>query len=341
MRSDYFWANFPDEELLKLRIRDLSLKFEDTDLTQRVGRLFSELEDRKLNFKPILYLGDEWFSPESVPAIAIPFYLAHPRLRALEKKMVLEVEGEEEEEFMRLLRHECGHAFDHAFKVSRRRTWVQTFGSPAREYNPENYHPRPYSRNYVQNIDNWYAQSHPDEDFAETFAIWLDPASNWHQKYKKWSALKKLEYVDRLGKEFQNKSIPPYKGRLMYDARTMNTTLKHHYDKRRREYAENYPDFFDDDLFHIFSQHTKDLKGAEKAAVFMKKNRKTIISSIAHWTNERKVTIEELVVRLTERCQELDLVVSKDLSTTLLEISGFLTTLVSNYLFTGHFRRRV
>lgn len=341
MKRDYFWVNFPDEELLKLRIRDLGLRFEDTDLTQRVGRLFVELEARNLVFKPIIYLGDEWFSPEAVPAIAIPFYLAHPRLRALEKKMVLEVEGEEEEEFMRLLRHECGHAFDHSFKVSRRRTWVKTFGSPAKEYSPESYHARPYSRNFVQNIDQWYAQSHPDEDFAETFAVWLDPNSNWPNKYKKWSAIKKLDYVNRLAGEFQNTPITPYKGRLMYDARTMNTTLKHHYEKRRREYAENYPDFYDDDLFYIFSQRTKDLKGAERAALFMKKNRKTLISSIAHWTNEPKITVEELVSRLTDRCQALDLVLSKDSATTLLEISGFLSTLVSNYLFTGHFKRTV
>ena len=24
-------------------------------------------------------------------------------------------------------------------------------------------------------LDPWYAQSHPDEDFAETFAVWLTP----------------------------------------------------------------------------------------------------------------------------------------------------------------------
>ena len=28
-----------------------------------------------------------------------------------------------------------------------------------------------------------YAASHPEEDFAETFAVWLTPRSNWRQSF--------------------------------------------------------------------------------------------------------------------------------------------------------------
>lgn len=335
------WRDLSDDELLKLRVRQLSLRLEDTDVAAKAARLADELEAAGLEFRPLLYLGDEWFSPEGVPAIAIPFFLAHPKLRALEKKMILECEGEDDEEFMRLLRHECGHAFDHAFKVSKRRSWMKIFGSPKQDYHPESYHPRPYSKNFVRNIDRWYAQAHPDEDFAETFAVWLDPKSQWKQKYRTWSALKKLEYVDKVCKEFANERVNPYRGRLMFDARTLNSTLETFYRKRRKEYEENYPHFYDHDLLRIFSTRSKDLKPVEKASVFMRRNKKAMINSIAYWTSEKKVTVTQLVNRLTKRCQDLDLVLVKDSDTSLLEISGFLTTLVSNYLFTGHFKRTV
>ena len=39
------------------------------------------------------YLSDEWFTPDGATAIAIPFYLAHPRLAKLEEAQMLEIEG--------------------------------------------------------------------------------------------------------------------------------------------------------------------------------------------------------------------------------------------------------
>ena len=119
------------------------------------------------------YLGDEWFSPAGSPAIAIPFYLAHPRLKTLEMHQMLQVEGGTPEWCQQLLRHESGHAIDHAYRFSSRDDWHAVFGSPETEYSPETYQPRPYSKGFVRNLPNWYAQAHPDEDFAETFAVWL------------------------------------------------------------------------------------------------------------------------------------------------------------------------
>ena len=123
-------------------------------------------------------------------AIAIPFYLAHPRLEKLEEAQMLEVEGGEHEWCMRILRHEAGHAIDNAFRLRRRRQRQHTFGSPSQPY-PEFYTPKPYSKSFVLHLDSWYAQSHPDEDFAETFAVWLTPNSEWRQRYAGWRALRK------------------------------------------------------------------------------------------------------------------------------------------------------
>ena len=156
-----------------MRIRDLAVRVEGSPLEARVAKLYGELEARGLPIRPPCYLGDEWFSPEGEPTIAIPFYLAHPRLEQLELRQMMEVEGGTAESCAQLLRHECGHAVDHAYRFSSRRSWRAVFGSPNVDYEPERYRPRPYSRSFVRHLPNWYAQAHPDEDFAETFAVWL------------------------------------------------------------------------------------------------------------------------------------------------------------------------
>ena len=129
--------------------------------------------------------------------MAVPFYLAHPRLERLEKAQMLAVEGGEHEWCMRILRHEAGHVIDNAYKLRLRKQRRRLFGSSSNPY-PEFYAPRPYSKSFVLHLDPWYAQSHPDEDFAETFAVWLTPESNWKTRYAGWPAIKKLEYMDEL-----------------------------------------------------------------------------------------------------------------------------------------------
>jgi hypothetical protein len=158
------------------------------DAAQRIGQLRAELEERGLRFPLHFYISDEWFTPDGATAIAVPFYLAHPRLEKLEETQMFEVEGGEHEWGMRILRHEAGHAIDNAYKLRTRRARRETFGLPSRAY-PEFYTPRPYSKSFVLHLDAWYAQSHPDEISQETFAVWLTPNSEWAQRYKGWRAL--------------------------------------------------------------------------------------------------------------------------------------------------------
>ena len=119
---------------------------------------------------------------------------------------MLEVEGAGEAECRRILRHEAGHAIDDAYALSRRKRYRDLFGDPEAPY-PNSYRPRPESRDYVINLANWYAQAHPVEDFAETFAIWLNPHIDWRRDYMDWPALEKLEFVDGLMREIADK--PP------------------------------------------------------------------------------------------------------------------------------------
>src|SRR5207249_1348087 len=154
--------------LLRMRICDLKLKIPGTELEPRIENFYRELAAKGISFKPVCYLSNEWFCPEGSATIAIPFYLAHPRLKKLEEKMMLEIEGGTESWCMRLLRHEMGHVLNHTFLLEKDRHWQKLFGSPSLEYS-ESFRARPYSKRFVRHLEGWYAQSHPEEDFPDFF----------------------------------------------------------------------------------------------------------------------------------------------------------------------------
>jgi len=337
--ADPPWATLRDEELLQLRIRDLDVRIEGSDLEPRVGRLYGELEERGLRFRPACYLGDEWFSPDGVPAVAIPFYLAHPRLKQLELHQMMEVEGGTPEWCAQLLRHECGHAFDHAYRFSSRRSWRAVFGNPDAEYEPETYSPRPYSRSFVQHLPNWYAQAHPDEDFAETFAVWLaSTPDQWRARYAGWKAIEKLEYVDSLMREARRKPPTVSTGRRRSNANRLRSTLARYYAARRKLWAQDYPDFYDADLRRIFVDSPA---GRGTAAAFMRRRRQALVAGVVRWTGQRKYVVDTLASRLIERCTRLGLHAPGDETALALDVGAFVGSLVTNHLHTGRFKRSV
>lgn len=333
-----FWCGFKDEELLALRICDLGVRIEHSELMPRIEQLNTELAARGVTLRPDYYLGDEWFSPEGVPSISIPFYLAHPRLKALELHQMMEVEGGTPEWCQMLLRHECGHAMDHAYRFSSTEQWRAAFGSPEMEYAPETYTPQPYSKSFVRHLPNWYAQAHPDEDFAETFAVWLGAApEDWRRRYSGWKALEKLEYVHSLITQGPAPTAVK-RGRRISEARKLRTTLARHYAGRRKLYAEDFPDFYDADLRAIFGNSEP---GGEPAATMMRRHRGPLIAAIVQWTGQRKYTVSMLVRKLMLRCRALKLTAPKDSVRVQFELAAYLASLVTNHLYTGKFKRSV
>ncbi len=331
------WADWPEEQLLNLKMCDLKLRLEGTYVENCIRRVYGELESHGIAFKPLCYLGDEWFSPDNIAAIAIPFYLMHPRLKQLEQKLMLEVEGGSESECLKLLRHETGHAFCHAFQLSRRPQWKTIFGSSSREFN-DFYHYQPYSKRFVRHLENCYAQSHPEEDFAETFAVWLSPEEDWKTLYQGWPALSKLFYVDKLVRNLKGR-IPgtPPPAKLPFDIRCLRRRLKTHYEQRRKFYSEDDPGFFDSDLYHIFAGRDQAEHG-QPASRFLRRERGPLLEVISFWTRERKFTVNRLLRKLMTRCDELKLYLPHDETRAHLEITAYLAALVSNYLFTGKFK---
>ncbi|MEQ8955355.1 MAG: putative zinc-binding metallopeptidase, partial [Gammaproteobacteria bacterium] len=192
---DYHWADYDDERLLSLKFKNLKLKLRESMVWPDVQRLYAELERRDCRFRPHVWLSTEWFSPDGIPGIAIPFFVTHPRLLRLERKMMGNADGGNQFWRRRILRHEAGHAIDCAYALRRRADWRRQFGRASDPY-ASNYFSRPASRRYVLHLGHWYAQSHPTEDFAETFAVWMQPKARWQRDYEDWPALHKLEYID-------------------------------------------------------------------------------------------------------------------------------------------------
>jgi hypothetical protein len=333
---DPAWAALSDEDLLQIRMCDLGVSIEGTEIEHRIAQLNAELDARGLTFRPYFWLSDEWFTPDGVPGIAIPFYLAHPRLARLELAQMLEVEGADPDECLRILRHEAGHAIDNAYQLRRRPTRRRLFGLPATPY-PEYYTPKPYSKSFVQHLDHWYAQSHPDEDFAETFAVWLDPQAMWATRYAGWPAQRKLEYMDRLMRTLARQR-PRIKSQRQVDPiARLRKTLAEHYAKKREHYGLDHPDFYDRDLRNLFSD-APDYATNPSAARFVRKIRKEVRSTVASFTDSYQYTIDQLLQKIIERCREQNLRLTDSEESTKIDFMVFLTVQTMNYLHSGRHR---
>ena len=330
------WASWPDERLLDLRLCDLDIDIAGTEFEKAVQQLAAELDAQRIRFRPHFWLSDEWFTPDGVPGIAVPFYMAHPRLARLELSQMLEVEGGTFEWCMRILRHETGHAIDNAYCLRRRRRRQQLFGPSSQEY-PEHYTPRPYSKSYVLNLERWYSQSHPDEDFAETFAVWLTPGSQWAKRYADWPALKKLEYVDSLMRTVGPCGPLVHSRRRVDPLSRLRRTLRKHYEEKRGRYGINYANGYDRDLRRLFSE-APEMKRNLSAARFLARIRKEVRRTVARWTGEYQYTIDQVLDGIIMRCRELKLRLAASEEQTKLDFTILLTVQTMHYLHSGKHR---
>lgn len=301
------FAHWPTEKLLDLRMCDLHISLKGTVLEERIARIHEELKQRDLRIRPYFWLSDDWFTPDGITGSAIPFYLAHPRLMRLERNQMGEVEGGTRDWCLKLLRHEVGHVVQQSYLLSKRRQWQRLFGLSSYSY-PRFYRPNPSSRRYVHHLEYWYAQSHPDEDFAETFAVWLKPRSQWRKKYKGWPALKKLEYVDELMSEIAGQE-PVIRSRSYVDSlATLRKTLREHYARKKEVYGSEYPEVYDADLRELFSA-SRGRGKKETASAFMRRVRSEMVRAITPWTRDYRYQFEHVFKEIVGRCRELKLYV--------------------------------
>lgn len=304
-RARRFWEDFSDEELLDLRFCELKLSLEQGPLALAIEQLYSELSAKRVAFRPHVWISSEWFSPDGVAGLAVPFFLAHPRLTALERRQMSHVEGGSPGECMRLLRHETGHAIDTAYGFFRRAGYRDLFGRTRSPYNSY-YSPRPSSDAYVHNLARWYAQSHPSEDFAETFAVWLNPRSRWRQRYRGKAALDKLIYVDDLMREVGGRAPRRVVRERVESLPQLTETLGEHYVLKRRHYSFGRAKFYDRALLRLFPP-PRPYARAERASVFMTRQRGKIVDLVLADTRFDRYSVSQGLFEMVLRSRRLGL----------------------------------
>jgi hypothetical protein len=183
----------------------------------------------------------------------------------------------------------------------------------------------------------WYAQSHPVEDFAESFAVWLRPRSRWRTQYKDWPALKKLEYVHDTMLELANRK-PLVNSRAHIDPlRTIRKTLRVHYEKKRAHYGLEHPNFYDRDLRRLFSDNPEHARNIT-AAAFLRRARTELRKCVSDWTGEYQYTIDQVLSEMLERCRELRLRLARSEEETKRDVMILLTVQTMNFLHAGNHR---
>jgi hypothetical protein len=321
------------QEILNKPIRDLGLTIEGSPLQRLVQQLYRELEQKALTkFRPLCYLTDEWGCPSGEPVIGIPFYLANADLAHLERETN---DLEDAREVMMYLRHEAGHAFNYAYKLHRTPEWKQLFGPFRRPYH-DNYRPIPFSRNFVRHLAGWYAQKHPDEDFAETFAVWLTPRSAWRKRYRGWGAMAKLRYMNRIARELGNVDPVRRRGRTDITVDEMEATVAEFY-QRTNDDTPLADLALDTDLRDIFDA-SKRRKTARPAHEFLHAQRKAVTDKVAYWTGAQRPLIKKLIEVIEKRIDELGLFADTAReSEHLIQITVYVTALAMNYMARGKF----
>ncbi len=324
--------------MLSRTIAELDLRIETSALAPLVEQLHAELKGAGLRFRPFVYLSYDWFTPDGIVGFAAPFFLAHPRLMRLERRQMLEVEGGSKDQCMRLLRHEAAHAFDNAYRLRRKKRFRELFGRSSEPYR-DAYTPDPTSRDYVVNLDSWYAQSHPLEDFAETFAVWLRSRSRWRKQYADWPALAKLEGLDAWLKEL-GQSPAPVRCRQRPDvARTVKMTLGEYYTRKKDFYgAEQGPD--EAALRNLFSDELV-YRRRETAASFLQRHRRELTLRVSQFTGQHRYTVDQTLLDTIRACREAGLRLTKSERETHLDAVSLLTARTMHFVGGSgpHFRR--
>jgi hypothetical protein len=322
-----------EAKLWSTPIAALGLRIEGTQLEPILDEFQGELARAGIQrVRPKFYLSNEWGVPFGTTAIAIPFYLARQDLTALHAEHAGHVEGAGRAGILRYLRHEMGHVVNYAYRLYERPDWVGHFGDIERSYEEE-YRPEPFSRRFVRHLPGFYAQKHPDEDWAETFAVWLTPGLDWRAEYAGWPvALAKLEYCDRVLAELQSRDPPVTAVDLDEAADDLTYSLEDYY----RHYASVKMEFhanLDGALRAVF----EDLGGAggrRTAAGLIRRLERPLLADVYRWTGHFPEHTRALLRHLAERAERLDQGYAPDRE---LEAAVALTALVTA-LATNHVR---
>ena len=304
-------ARFHESNLWSTPIRDLGLTIEGTRLEPILAEFSEELRQIGITrVRPRFYLSTEWGVPFETVAIAIPFYLARPDLTALHAERVGHVEGFDRADILKYLRHEMGHVINYAYRLYDQEEWVKQFGSITQPYFEE-YRPEPFSRRYVRHLPGWYAQKHPDEDWAETFAVWMTPGLDWRAEYGAWPvAYAKLTYCSRTMNTLRDRDPEVTNSELDEDVAEIEYSLDQYYGRSADSPGE-LPPGLDGAIRAIF----EDLGSFDRPALdgplqpagdLIRRLEPELMANVFRWTGHFPERTRVLLRYLAERAAQLE-----------------------------------
>jgi len=324
------------KKLSSVPIRDLGLRIDGTPLEEVIHEFLAELERAGIRrLRPHFYLSTEWGVPFGTVSIAIPFYLARSELTALHAERHGHVEGGSRAEILRYLRHEMGHVVNYAYLLYEQEEWIKLFGSITQPYEDE-FRPEPFSRRFVRHLPAWYAQKHPDEDWAETFAVWVTPGRDWRSDYADWpEALAKLEYCDRTMKALGDRDPPVTATELDEDVGELTYSLDHFYGPNTPGRAE-LPRGLDGALRTIFEDAGASAAERRPASALIRRLENDLMDSVYRWTGHFPERTRALVRFLAERADQLQQVYAADHeASATVGVTTLVTALAVNYVHRG------
>lgn len=320
---------------LAMPLRDLGLTIRGTPLERLLQEFQSELKQRGIvRLEPKFYLSTQWGVPFGTISIAIPFYLARPDLTKLHAERGGFVEGADPADILRYLRHEMGHVVNYAYKLYEEAEWNRLFGDINRDYEEE-YRPQPFHPDYVQHLPGWYAQKHPDEDWAETFAVWLTPHLDWRRRYAHTpTARAKLEYCDRTMAALRERDPLVVVEELDEDVGGIVASLEDFYREHAPLGEEASPEV-DDALQSIFGSLPAPVDPSAQprhhAALLLRRVEASVAAEVFRWTAYFPEHSRIFLRRLAQRAEALHLDYPAEReSDALIALTAFVTALALN-----------
>ncbi|MBI4863470.1 MAG: hypothetical protein HY815_24875 [Candidatus Riflebacteria bacterium] len=329
--------------ILSRRICDFDLRIEGGPLERPVHRFLKELDERRIvKLKPVFYLSDDWGVPDGTVAIGIPFYLADRRLLDVQRARGGMIEGVDEEDILRYLRHELGHVVNYAYRLHERDDWIGRFGPMSRPYVDE-YRSVPFDPDFVRHLPGNYAQKHPDDDWAETFAVWMTPGLDWRALYADAPiARAKLEYCAAVMEEVRDREPDVVSTELDEDASQIRKTVQEFYDDVELG-GVRLPVSLDGDLRGIFApcagnDHDRSPARQASAAALIHRNEDELATTVYRWTGVDPDVTYAILGYLERRSRALGLAYPPGRrDAVLMQLTAFLTTLAMNHVYRGSF----
>ena len=338
-------------ELLNTPINRLGVRIKGSFYETAIPQVISELRAAGVGrLEPVFYVSTGYGCIAGQPIISLGFYDFHPLIKELNH----EIRGFNytEADMLGLLRHELGHAFCYCYKLYRTPEFRALFEVAGNFFNtyPEgdHYEYNPWSKRYVNPAGDHYAQKHPDEDFAESFCVWLTPRSGWKRKYKKRSAvLEKLRYIDRSAGELgrQAPAVETNEGWMLEKVEEVKQTVGEFMGASPyllKQYYDASTGYVDPDLKAMFRQEPRGIPRRQllddymRADAFVREQKQALLSRISYWVGVDTVVVQDLLDKLIHRSRTLDLWLERaGRERKLIELTTYVATLCANYKNAG------